>query len=119
MKNKYSTVKKMLENQSLEGTIRFLKSYSSKLGEPNFHCKDLVDSGTKIPFITSVLASGLNVINNTSKSSAMSEEVHQKGKNIIGYIQSNPSHNYTQDEIMFTLGYIELYYKKETYNSVA
>lgn len=119
MLNKYKNVVSSLERKSLEEIVYFLRSYSSRLGKKDLHCKDLVDDVTKISYITSILGSGLNVINNLEKSSAMSEEIHQKGKNIIAYVQKNNNHNYSQDEIMFTLGYIELYYKKEIYNQVA
>lgn len=115
MLNKYKNVVSNLETKSLEEVIGFLRHYSATLGKRKLHCKDLIDIETDIPYMTSVLGSGLNVINNVVKSSSMSEEVHQKGKNIIAYVQKNKNHNYTQDEIMFTLGYIELYYKKEIY----
>lgn len=111
MLDKYKSVESKLEKMSLEEVLTFLRGYGSTLKDREFHCKDLMNLEDNTSYMSSVLGSGLNVINNTS--SSMSEKVHQKGKSIIAYVQKNKKHNYTQDEIMFTLGYIELYYKKE------
>ncbi|MBC2855335.1 hypothetical protein H3N56_02375 [Cetobacterium sp. 2A] len=59
------------------------------------------------------------MINNITYHPTMSEDIYLKAMNIIGYTKNNRNHNYTTDEIMFTLGYIALYYKKTTdYRSV-
>lgn len=42
-----------LKTKSIEKLNLFLQSYSSKLKETDKHCKDLVDSETGIPYITS------------------------------------------------------------------
>ncbi|MGL5203275.1 hypothetical protein [Cetobacterium sp.] len=112
MKQTYSNVTQKLENMSIEEINTFLQSYSSQLGKRKFHCKDLVDLVTGVPFITSILGSGLTVTNNTTYNPTMSEEIHQKAQNIIAHVKGNSNHNYSQSEIMFALGYIELYYKK-------
>ena len=112
MKQTYLNVTKKLEKMSIEEVNSFLQSYSSQLGKRKLHCKDLIDLVTGVPFITSVLGSGLTVTNNTTYSPTMSEEIHQKAENIIAHVKNNSNHNFSQSEIMFALGYIELYYKK-------
>ncbi|MBC2855336.1 hypothetical protein H3N56_02365 [Cetobacterium sp. 2A] len=41
--NKYKNVVTKLESKSLEEIIIFLRSYSSKLGKKEEHCRDLMD----------------------------------------------------------------------------
>lgn len=108
---KYKDIVNELELKSKEQLLYFLQSYSSELRHINLHCTDLCDSNTGIPYIRSVLASGLKVLNDKNDSYHMSEDVHQKAKSIIGYVQKNKNHNYSTNEIMFSLGYIAIYYK--------
>lgn len=110
MKN-FKKIEIKLETMSQEQLISFLSSYSSKLKNKELHCKDLVDVETSLPFITSVLASGLTVVNNTTYFPNMSETTYLKAKSILGYCQNNKFHNYSENEILFTLGFITLYHK--------
>lgn len=119
MQNIYYNVIKHLETKSLEEITKFLQSFSSQLGKKSLHCTDLIDQATKIPYITSILGSGLTVTNNTTFNPIMSEEIHQKAKSIIAYVKNHKNHNYSHNEIMFVLGYIELYYKKNIHINVA
>lgn len=41
--------------------------------------------------------------------------LHQ-ARSIIAYVKNNPNHYYSEDEIMFTAGYIVLYHKNEAEN---
>lgn len=107
----YKDIVNELELKTKEQLLYFLQSYSSELRHTTLHCRDLCDVITDIPYIRSVLASGLKVLNDIGGTYHMSEEVHQKAKNIIGYVQKNKNHNYSTNEIMFTLGYIAIYYK--------
>lgn len=107
----YTEIIKKLESYSKEQLICFLRSYSSELKNMESHCADLYDTETKTPYMSSVLASGLKVLNAKRNTYQMSEEVHQKANSIIGYVQKNSKHNYTEQELMFTVGYIAIYYK--------
>ena len=113
---KYKTIEIRLNSMSQEQIISFLSSYSSKLKDKESHCRDLVDVETGLPFITSVLASGLTVINNTTYYPNMSEKVYLKDKSILGYSQNNKYHHYSDNEILFTLGFITLYHKLDSLN---
>ena len=113
MHKQYLSVTQKLESMSFEEITNFLQHYSSQLGKREFHCRDLVDSVTGIPFITSILGSGLTVTNNTTYNPTMSEEIHQKALNLIAHTKQYPEHHYSQNEIMFALVYISLYYKQE------
>lgn len=107
----FKKIKSKLESMSQEQVVSFLSSYSSKLKDKELHCKDLIDLETGLPFITSVLASGLTVINNTTYYPNMTEKIYLKAKSILGYSQNNKFHNYSDNEILFTLGFITLYHK--------
>lgn len=108
----YQKIKKKYEQMDYERLISFLKSYSSRLSKKEGHCRDLIDNVSEVPYITSILGSGLNVINNKNKLPKMSEEVYQKGLSILGYAQKVFGNNYTEEEIIFTMGYTILYHKR-------
>ena len=46
----------------------------------------------------------------------MSEKVYLKAKSILGYSQNNKYHHYSDNEILFTLGFITLYHKLDSLN---
>lgn len=108
---KYQSMEKRLTGMSVEQLKVFLKSFSSRLKDVNLHCRDLVDTTTNIAYITSVEGSGLTVTNTSNRN--MSEDVYLKAMSILGYAQNNPNSNYSEDELLFTKGYITLYHKVE------
>lgn len=112
--NIYIKMENRLNEMTIEELKLFLRSYSSRLCNASHHCRDLVDLATNIPYITSIEGSGLSVINNTGRN--MSEDTYLKSKSILGYAQNNPNSSYTEDELLFTLGYISLYYKIKDLN---
>lgn len=112
MINKYQEATKKLENMSYDEVKRYLQRYSSKLKDMDTHCRDLVDLGTGYPYITSILGSALTVVNNEKHQPKMSEEIYEKASAIKGYTQNRRNHNFSKDEILFILGYITLYHKR-------
>lgn len=112
----FKEIQYKLNSMTTEQVISFLSSYSSSLKEKELHCKDLIDLKTSIPYITSILASGLTVINNTTYYPNMSEDTYLKAKSILGYSQNNKHHHYSEKELLFTLGYLTLYHKLKSLN---
>lgn len=112
MKKDFKKIKKNFDGMDYERLISFLQSYSSRLRKKEEHCRDLTDTVSEIPYMTSILGSGLNVINNKIQLPKMSEEVYQKGLSILGYTQKVLGNNYTEEEIIFTMGYTTLYHKR-------
>lgn len=117
MYKNFSLIKKNFEGMDLERLRRFLQSFSSKLKNIKEHCRDLVDSVDNIPYMTSVLGSGLSVTNDKTNYNKMSEEVYQKGMSILAHVRNNPNHNYSENEIIFVLGYTTLYHKKNEFDA--
>lgn len=109
---KFKKILEKLKKMNLEELKVFLRYYSSKLSKVENHCRDLVDKESDLSYITSILGSGLTVINNTTHFPKMSEEVYQKAKSVLGYIKNVPNHHYSEDEIMFVLGYTSLYHER-------
>lgn len=108
---KYKIMEERFNRMSLDQLKAFLKSFSSSLRDVELHCRDLVDQITNIAYITSVIASGLTVINTLDNN--MSEDVYLKAMSILGHAQNNPKSNYSENELLFTKGYIVLYHKVE------
>lgn len=108
---KYQNMERRLNEMSIEQLKAFLKSFSSRLRDTRLHCRDLVDLATDVAYITSVEGSGLTVTNTSNRN--MSEKIYLKAMSILGHAQNNPRSNYSEDELLFTKGYIILYHKVE------
>lgn len=103
---KFNEMEEKLNSMSPKKLKEFIASYSSELRNRKEHCCDLRDQETNRPYMTSVLGSGLNVINNTT--AKMSEETQMKAKAIIAYAENTFNHNYSKDELLFVKGYLSL-----------